>query len=339
MEQFYEELQEILYPGKELDPTIHKSIRQFEPIQIALKELIIALKESKNPNLTKKQHDKKNKIINKKIRTIMYRINEISKKNFLHLKRIIKGNNINEEELNLALRILNEEQDIKETIKKADIYKKHTQNIRYLEKEKSELENSNNQTLNLLEEYLQENKKEFSFLEKILKRKEIKERKKNIQNKLIKDIEHLIYKCKEYNLNKKTEALEIFKNQILNNKKINHENAKLKINDTYQALKEKIIIKKNNTKKEIKEIKIPLEQEQLDAMIMKDDVKNHLYDMAFSTFSIEKEKKKTLLGRILITLKLITVIQQKNLKEEQINYIVNPTNQIKKIENNINHCK
>ena len=329
MEQFYKDLEEILYPEKGLDSMVHSSIKRFEPIQIALEELIEALKEAKKPNQNKEQYDNINKKINKKIRTILHKIKEINGQYFLHIDRIINNDSIDEEELELALNILNENPETQKIIKKVKIYKEKVQDIVHLQNEDIKQEEEKNNTLNFLELYFKENERKYSLLEKIFKRKAIKERKNEVLKRLIKNIERLISKCKEYKLNKKAEGLETLKNQIINNNKINKENAKAKINEAHQAIKNEITNEINAKKEEQEEIKIPLKKDQLDAMIMKDNQKNHLYNMLFGTFNSEKEKKKTLLGRVLITLKFITLLKQKNLQEEQI---YNMPSQIKQSE-------
>ena len=318
MEQFYKDLEEILYPKKELDSMVHNSIKRFEPIQIVLKELIEALKEAKKPNQNKEQYDSVNKKINKKIRTILHKIKEINDQHFLHIDRIINNDSIDEEELELALNILNENPETQKIKKKEKIYKEKAQDIVHLQNEDIKQEEEKNNTLNFLELYFKENERKYNLLEKIFKRKEIKERKNEVLKRLIKNIERLISKCKEYKLNKKAEGLETLKNQIINNNKINKENAKAKINEAHQAIKNEITNEINTKKEEQEEIKIPLKKDQLDAMIMKDNQKNYLHNMSFGTFNSGKEKKKTLLGRVLITLKFITLLKQKNLQEEQI---------------------
>lgn len=298
MEQFYEDIVNLLNPKKEIEYKKNIKNRDFQPIISEIKELIEIIK--KNPEKKEEQQE----IIN----TIMKHIKEININHKLHIDKLIKNNKIDQEQLQFALDILNEKEETQEIIKKALQYAKQGNDIPSFDKIKlieKEIEDLKNNAIDSIQEYHKSSQKKSGIIKRIIK----KILKKEEKTDLLKNIEKIILKANIYNID--SSKISTLKKQMENGEKINLDKAISKIakisSDILLKFKSNVDMQKEEQATFRRTIKI--DQNKLnDITLLRNN--SYLYAMTHKPFIDEDDKKSTLLGKVLITLHFIEIISE-----------------------------
>lgn len=283
---------------------------------LEIKPALDLSKRKENEELKEIVEEIKFEIINKinnpnHLKKIKEKIKEIGRNHHLRIEHLL-DNDIDEKELEFALKIIYQVPEIKQLNEKIKDYK---------EEENALLR------INKILENIKE--KKHNILIKISELKEIIDNKEKNPFKKIKN--QLIKKRKIKSLKKEIiEIIEKTKNEIIDDNKIEQVENELDIKITRKNIDE-IYIKIDKKYKEIidklkeiknlhtktsssKRISIKLPQEQLNRIIYINE-KNYLFTITSTSFINDKYKKEQLITKIIFILKAINIIEKNKTKE------------------------
>lgn len=283
---------------------------------LEIKPALDLSKRKENEELKEIVEEIKFEIINKinnpnHLKKIKEKIKEIGRNHHLRIEHLL-DNDIDEKELEFALKIIYQVPEIKQLNEKIKDYK---------EEENALLR------INKILENIKE--KKHNILIKISELKEIIDNKEKNPFKKIKN--QLIKKRKIKFLKKEIiEIIEKTKNEIIDDNKIEQVENELDIKITRKNIDE-IYIKIDKKYKEIidklkeiknlhtktsssKRISIKLPQEQLNRIIYINE-KNYLFTITSTSFINDKYKKEQLITKIIFILKAINIIEKNKTKE------------------------
>ena len=328
MDNLYEDILNTLKMKKTVDPIkkrdnqeLEKTIKLIEELLKTIKAEQIILLEKVDTNTLDKLRTTKRVIIKK----IKQEINRINNKYHLRIEKIITEEEINQKELEFALELLYQSNGIKEKTEKANEYSEQEFRISYMQNEIERIKEITNALINNLK--LLKEQKETNLFGRITKSLSIKEKKseKETQKRIINLIDKLISKELINELCRlDMQELKNIKNQLTSRKEKNYKRIISKIEFIYKKIEKEL--KKEIENEKIKQVKlrkeIKLTQEHLND-ITKVSNKSYSFNMSHESFINQKDKKETLLVKTILTLKLISIIEQNDntiiekLEEEQ----------------------
>jgi hypothetical protein len=270
----------------------------------------------------------KNKIIEK----IKQEIENINNVHHLHIDKIIKNGNINKKELEFALKIIYQEPKTQEEIEKSKEYGKAHSELTYINNILELIKENNGEILNKLKKIKElnlQNKEPkriniFKHIKWKKENKKIEKEKETKKQEIIKLLENTIKhthdNVKDKCIKEIYEIEEIIKE--IQNKSIDNEtrhNIKFKINKINNELETKIkelLEEKKENQKDLR-TNIKLTQEQINEILYIEN-KSYAYTITTQTFQNQKNKKDELIFKVILMIKLISMIENNEINIQNI---------------------
>lgn len=266
------------------------------------------------------------------IKKIKEEIQNINTTHHLHIDNIIQSEKINTKELEFALNMIYKEPNTQKELEKSRKYAESQTDISYINGYLDTIKEDNQEIMTQLKN-IKEIDNEGNKPKKIhiisyikWKMQNVKAQKQIEQMKtiIIKKLEDTIRHAHDDVRDRCIKDIYIIKGMIteLEKTKINNEtrhNIKFKIKKTYEEMEQKIkkLTREKKEKQEILRTNIKLSQEQLNEVIY---INNRTYatTMALQSFQNDKNKMDELVVRVILMIKLISMIENNEINIQNI---------------------